>query len=118
MRKFLILIFISIPSIVFAQDLNLSEGVEVEDALKLHNNLGEVSKLIGSCMDSGNSHLECLCANEEEIQKFNLAVKSTFITYPHWLKARTLNFRLTNESNAVINPKALYAEADKVRECS
>lgn len=106
------------PLLSFAQDIHLSKYVEVEDTLKLNSSLSEVSKLIGSCMKLGQGHSECLCANADAINEFNLVVNTTFIKYPHWLKARTLNFKLPNGMNSVINPKALYAEANKVNECS
>lgn len=118
MRNFIMFIFISMPLLTFAQDIQLSKDMEVENALKLNSSLSKVSKLIGSCMKSGQGHSECLCANVAVINEFNLVVNSTFIKYPHWLKARTLNFKLSDEMNGVINPKALYAEANKVHGCS
>ncbi len=117
MRKLFIIFSIILSPVVLAQDLHLSNEAELNVALGMHKALKDVSKSVTSCIKSGKEHHVCLCNNRNEINDFNSIVKSAFKKYPAWIKVRTLNFPVPDFPNAVINPSALFAEANKKLDC-
>ena len=119
MKVFFLVLFLSLPNILWAsEDVLIEDSALVSQLNIIHNGLAKVSSAVMNCLDSGKEHPVCLCQNKSIIIEFNNTVKSLLENSTKLQNLDLVRFKHADGEWVTLSLQNLKKQASKEPSCT
>lgn len=118
MKRILILLLLVLTNQIVADEgVDIADPGQISKLNDVQESIDSVSETIMKCMEAGQEHNACMCANKERIVRFNAAVTELFSAYPEFEQLDLVSFRAADGTWVSQSLYSIRKQADAEHSC-